>query len=229
MLRKTPSTADRRPPDQRGDCSADDCDRESPPTAGERSSTPSARSSRPKEAGKTRNSLVATGSTRSPIDRGAARGQTSIDFVVGMSVFLLTVAFVVAFLPGMFGPFTATGSGDVLAADRTAGLLAEQTLADPTNPGVLNATCTAEFFSKTDDGAIAACGLGADSSDLDAALGLGSATGVNVTIERGGTVRSKRGVTLAAGPEPPVSESVVVSRRVVLLGGDNANLYVRMW
>ncbi|UPV99639.1 hypothetical protein M0R88_14090 [Halorussus gelatinilyticus] len=159
------------------------------------------------------------------------RAQTSIDFVVGMSVFLLTIAFVVAFLPGVFEPFTATGSGDVLAADRTAGLLAEQLLADPTSPGVFDSACTAEFFDAAGDGAagVAGCQYATDAADLDAALGLGPATAVNLTIENDGTVQSRRGVTLAAGPTPPRSESVVVSRRVILLGGDDADLYVRLW
>jgi hypothetical protein len=166
-----------------------------------------------------------------PADRPHARAQTSIDFVVGMSVFLLTVAFVVAFLPGVFEPFTATGSGDVLAADRTAGLLAEQLLADQTNPGAFDSACTAEFFDAAGDGAggVSGCQFTTDAADLDAALGLGPATAVNVTIENGGTVQSRDGVVLAAGPTPPESESVVVSRRVVLLGGDDADLYVRLW
>ncbi len=171
-------------------------------------------------------------SERRPADHErSSRAQTSIDFVVGMSVFLLTVAFVVSFLPGVFEPFTATGSGDALAADRTAGLLAEQLLADPASPGVLDPACAAEFFDAAGDGAagVAGCHYTTDAADLDAALGLASATEVNVTIENGGAVQSRGGVELSAGPTPPESESVVVARRVVLLGGDDVDLYVRMW
>jgi len=159
------------------------------------------------------------------------RGQTSIDFVVGMSVFLLTVAFVVAFLPGVFEPFTASGAGDTLASDRTASLLAERLLADPANPSVVDPACAAEFFDAMGDGAggVAGCQFTTDAADLDAALGLGPTTRVNVTIEEDGTVESTGGVTLAAGPEPPEAESVVVSRRVVLLGDSDRDLYVRVW
>ena len=150
-----------------------------------------------------------------------------------MSVFLLTVAFVVAFLPGVFEPFTASGEGDVLAADRTASLLAGQLLAEPTSPGALNATCTAEFFSEGDQGMIDACRFTADAADLDAALGLGPATSVNVTIEENGSVRSVtyggQPIELRAGAKPPESESVVVSRRVVLLDGTESDLFVRVW
>jgi hypothetical protein len=159
------------------------------------------------------------------------RGQTSIDFVVGMAVFLLTVAFVVAFLPGVFEPFTANGEGDSLAADRTATVLAEQLLADPTDPAVLDAGCTAEFFDAAGDGAggLTDCGFGTDAADLETALGLDSTTHVNVTIAERGRVRSVNGVPLRAGPTPPTSESVVVSHRVVLLDGEESDLYVRVW
>ena len=165
--------------------------------------------------------------------RADERAQTSIDFAVGASVFLLTVVFVVSFLPGVFDPFTASGEGDVLTADRTASLLAEQTLADPTDPGVLDADCTAEFFSAADHGLLDDCALTADASDLRTALGFGARTSVNVTVEEAGTVRSLAlggsSVELRAGPRPPTTRSVVVSRRVVLLAGEECDLYVRVW
>jgi hypothetical protein len=147
-----------------------------------------------------------------------------------MSVFLLTVAFVVAFLPGVFEPFTASGEGDVLAADRTASLLSEQLLAEPTNPGVLNEGCTDVFFdTDASDDEIDDCRFDANANDLETALGLGPATTVNVTIEENGAVRSLNGVPLRAGSDPPESESVVVSRRIVLLDGEERDLFVRVW
>ena len=157
------------------------------------------------------------------------RAQTTIDFLVGMSVFLMTVAFVIAFLPSVFEPFTAADEGNTLAADRTAALLAEHLLADPATPTVLDATCTAEFFSETDDGMIGDCRFTHDATDLEAALGVGPATAVNVTVEEGGTVHAVDGVELSAGPTPPNSESVVSARRVVLLDGEERDLFVRVW
>jgi hypothetical protein len=159
----------------------------------------------------------------------AARAQTSIDFVVGMSVFLLTVAFVVSFLPNVFEPFTATGAGDTLAADRTASLLAEQVLAHPAKPGIVAPACAAEFFDGDGADGTGDCQFTTDGADLDAALGLSSTTAVNVTIEEDGVVQSAQGVTLAVGPEPPEDDSVVVSRRIVLLGEEDRSLYVRLW
>lgn len=164
-----------------------------------------------------------------------ARGQTSIDFAIGASVFLLTVAFVVAFLPGTFEPFTDSGAEDVVVADRTADLLAEQLLVAPTAPGVLDEECTAEFFDAEGDGpgGLSDCGYTTDAADLDTALGLGSGLGANVTIEENNTVQSVThdgsSVSLAAGPELPDRGSVVVSRRVVLLDGEGHDIYVRVW
>jgi len=150
--------------------------------------------------------------------------------VVGASVFLLTVAFVAAFLPGTFEPFTADGTEDALVADRTADLLAEQLLAPPTDPGVVEADCAAEFVDAEGDGDDGlSCEFDEDAGDLDAVLGLGSGTGVNVTVEENATVLDAGGERLAAGPTPPDDRSVIVSRRVVLLDGEERDLYVRVW
>ena len=168
------------------------------------------------------------------------RGQTNIDFVVGMSVFLLTVAFVVAFLPSVFEPFTDSNAGDALVADRTAGLLAEQLLAEPSNPAVLDAACTREFFDS--DGATGGCPFDADAGAIGGALGVGANTHVNVTVEEDGTIQAigedgairaidaaTDDVDLRAGDDPPETQSVVVARRVVWLGGEERDLYVRIW
>jgi hypothetical protein len=152
-----------------------------------------------------------------------------------MSVFLLTVAFVVGFMPSVFEPFTGSGEGDELASDRTATLLAEQLLADSPASPALDPACTAEFFDAAGDGAggVAGCQFTTDAADLDAALGLGSTTDVNVTIEENGTVRSVThdgdAVELKAGSTPVQSADVAVSRRVVLLDGEENDLYVRVW
>ena len=234
MLREnSPSDGDTdRRATSSGDHAPADSETDPRPTTGERSTD---RPTGPELKGGFLKRRFDIGNAASESNYESPRAQTSIDFVVGMSVFLLTVAFVVGFLPGAFEPFTAGGEGDVLAADRTASLLAEQLLAEPTDPGGLDAACTAEFFDAAGDGAGGAsgCQFGTDAADLDAALGLGPTTSVNVTIEENGTVRSLSPggttVELSAGPEPPRNEGVVVSRRVVLLDGEERDLYVRVW
>ncbi|WP_266077457.1 DUF7287 family protein [Haladaptatus caseinilyticus] len=148
------------------------------------------------------------------------RAQTSIDFLVGMSVFLLTVAFVFMALPNSFVPFTGDESAELLSVDRVASHLSDGTLARRGQPGILNETCTTQFF-----GAPGAC----NPSDLNAALGVGSQQRVNVTIESNGAIRTVGGVELSAGPSVPTRGSVVVATRLVAIDGDEHTLYVRMW
>ncbi|WP_227354175.1 DUF7287 family protein [Haladaptatus salinisoli] len=144
------------------------------------------------------------------------RGQTSIDFLVGMSVFLLTVAFVFAALPNTFAPFAGDDGADVLAADRVAAHLAEGTLAREGRPNVLNATCTEQFFDEDVPGPC-------HQSNLNDALGVGPTRRVNVTIE------SDEALVYAAGPPVPTRGSVVVASRLVSLGGEERTLSVRVW
>ncbi|GAA0198410.1 hypothetical protein ACFFQF_15160 [Haladaptatus pallidirubidus] len=148
------------------------------------------------------------------------RGQTSIDFLVGMSVFLLTVAFVFATLPNTFAPFTGDDSSELLGTDRVASHLTEGTLAQQNRPGVLNGTCTEQFF-----GTSGAC----HPSNLNAALGVGANERVNVTIESSGAIRDIGGTQLSAGPTTPTNGSVVVASRLVSIDGEEYELYVRTW
>jgi hypothetical protein len=150
------------------------------------------------------------------------RGQTTIDFLVGASVFLLTVGFVFASLPSVFAPFAGGDEATTLAADRAAATLVEDDLAREGRPGVLNATCTRQFF---DESLAGPCSPAA----LDAALGLDAPDSVNVTVEEDGSVRELDGTALRAGPSPPDSVGVVVAHRLVTVDGEESHLYVRTW
>lgn len=160
------------------------------------------------------------------------RGQTAIDFLAGMTVFLVAVGFVLSFVPGMFQPFETDSGANMVGAGRGATLLVEDVLVEDTaSPGVLNETCTAEFFDA--DGNTDGCRFGDDGNDLPAALGLDDFRRVNVTIESGGSVETVQGdagsVTAAVGRSPASTDDVVVATRVVLLDGEQATLYVRVW
>lgn len=154
------------------------------------------------------------------------RGQTAFDFLVGMSVFLVTVGFVFAFVPGMFAPLE-TASANMVTVDRAAGSLVEDLLVeDVRRPGVLNATCTEAFFDGTGG---ASCRFEEDANDLNGALGVDSTATVNVSFESGGSVATLDGDRLAAGPEPPSTADVVVGQRVVLVDDRRLSAYVRVW
>ncbi|MDS0298483.1 hypothetical protein NDI76_06995 [Halogeometricum sp. S1BR25-6] len=162
------------------------------------------------------------------------RGQTTIDFVVGISIFLLVVAFVVLFVPGIFDPFD--GTSRTQAADRFAATLASDALGDPATPATLNATCTGAFFEQmqTNADATAACGFDATADTVAAALGT-DRYDVNVTVFDGGSVAELDdpaggpAVALSAGPPVPDNEAVATTRRVVLLDGRTHQLAVRVW
>lgn len=59
------------------------------------------------------------------------RGQTTIDFLIAISTFVIVVGFLFAFVPGTTLPFNDGQSANPLIADRTATHLAADVLADP--------------------------------------------------------------------------------------------------
>lgn len=149
------------------------------------------------------------------------RGQTTLDFATGAGVFLLAVAFVFAFVPGMFQPFDGGGDG-TLVADRAASTLAADLLADPGEPYVLNETCTHAFFdpgASRPDG----CRYVANASDLNHALAIGTTRRTNVTIERGERIEYHGGAPV------PTRSDVVTAQRAVLVDGEVHRLHVRVW
>ena len=148
----------------------------------------------------------------------AGRAQTTVDYAVGVSVFLIVVAFVFAFVPTMFDPF-AGEQGESLVADRAATQLSSDLLADPATPYALDGECVEDFFEGS--GPVPdQCGY--DTRSLRDALGVDPSGGLNVTLERGGvTVHS-------AGPSA-ASNSVVTAQRFVTVDGRAHRLYVRAW
>ncbi len=158
------------------------------------------------------------------------RAQTTIDFAIGISLFLVVAAFVIAFVPTIFAPFETTeGPG---TADRIATSLATDRLGDPADPYTLNETCTNAFFQQLHDGTDAprSCLYNTSADTTAALLALDGARNVNVTIRRSdGTIADRPGGDLAAGPTPPETTSVSAATRVVSLDGHPRRLVVRAW
>ncbi|WP_435195411.1 DUF7287 family protein [Natronomonas sp. EA1] len=183
------------------------------------------------------------------------RAQTTLDFAIGISVFLIAVAFVFTFVPGILEPFEEGPQEETLVADRVASQLVGLTLADPAEPYLLEVPCTTEFFKQTPDTSLD-CRFDqsvdlAGSGTLEGRLGLTDRQRVNVTVvgddvdgdgdadflcSDDGTVTvtadaaSCGGTTLAVGgPTPESSTSVVVARRAVTIDGERATVVVRAW
>lgn len=168
------------------------------------------------------------------------RGQTTIDFAVGVSIFLLTVAFVLTTVPGMLEPF-AHDQDDPLVADRVVSQLSEGYLGDPDTPTRLNETCTFAFFEASGT----ACGFDA-SKPVTEQLHLGNRHSINVTLRRtvpgGGqptvlcldnnevVTCGGGGIRMSRGPTPPeTAGSEISARRTVYIDGKDTLLVVKIW
>lgn len=147
------------------------------------------------------------------------RGQTTLDFAVGVSLFLVTVAFVFSFTPTLVAPFTADDGALALTADRSATQLVSDELGDADTPYVLDDEAVSTFFSKAQG----------NQTYVRERLGLDSSVGINVTLttDTGGCPGSLSICRL--GPAPPNGESVVTAWRITWVADDRADLQVRVW
>jgi hypothetical protein len=109
---------------------------------------------------------------------GDQRAQTVYDFAVGVSVFLIVIVGVLAFVPSVFGGTGASiqGEGSV-TANRVAGFLVDDGFAPADQPNELENECVQAFFADT-----AECGFGSDNG-FATDVGIGANTGLNVTVE----------------------------------------------
>ncbi len=112
------------------------------------------------------------------------RGQTQIDFTIGISVFLGAIIFIFVFAPGILTPFTITGQSEAVTVDRTADYLAQDTLGSPDEPYILDRGCTVAFFDRSadedPDTADDTCRY--DDEPLNKQLGLAEYRAVNITL-----------------------------------------------
>jgi hypothetical protein len=175
-----------------------------------------------------------------------SRAQTTIDFAIGTSVFLITVAFVVAFIPGIFQPFADGPQEELAGVDRVADTLVYDLLGDGDGGTTLDRRCTVAFFDgdSTDTG----CNFD-DSESFAGQVGLSASQHANVTVvvgDRDGgdphpvcsdgtrirgsdTDSCSSGFALDAGDSIPSDGASVIGRRVVYVDGTTATVIVRMW
>ncbi|MFB6195629.1 MAG: hypothetical protein ABEI80_05620 [Haloplanus sp.] len=175
----------------------------------------------------------------------ARRAQTTIDFAIGTSVFLLIVAFVVGFIPGIFQPFTGGPQDEFASVDRVADTVVYDLLDGGDDTTALDRRCTIAFFNDTDTDT--GCRFD-DGRALDEQIGMTDRHHVNVTVVAGapdGTVNPvcavgdrievseddacTNGFHLAAGEPVPQGGASAIGRRVVHVDGTTAIVLVRMW
>ncbi|MFW5937461.1 MAG: DUF7287 family protein [Halanaeroarchaeum sp.] len=159
------------------------------------------------------------------------RGQTVLDYAIGVGIFFVAVAFVVATIPGMFTPFV--GTGDTQVADRVATSVATGTLGSPDEPYVLDRRCTVAFFDQLqdeDNPAPGDCRFDTSAKTVGEVFDLGVDESVQLRFEDAdGDVATIDDTTLEAGAEPPDSTSVTITRRTVGIHGETYWLEVRAW
>lgn len=88
-------------------------------------------------------------SRRNGNEGGCSRAQTTVDFGIGAGVFLIVVAFAVAFVPSMLQPFDRGLQEETVTADRVADQLTGGILGSPSDQGALDVACTAAFFNSS--------------------------------------------------------------------------------
>ncbi len=109
------------------------------------------------------------------------RGQTTQDFAVGIGIFLLTIAFVFAYLPSLATPYESSiGGAETAQADRIADRIVENT-SDSATPNELNKDTYQDNFAQDPETLVSTLGLRAsedDDGDFDTAFDR-----IHVTIE----------------------------------------------
>ncbi len=180
------------------------------------------------------------------------RGQTTLDFAIGISVFLAVILFVFTFVPGLLEPFALSGEADTVRADQLADRLAEGELGNPQEPYVLDRHCTVSFFDNSSSSPDRCRYEGDNWRDR---LDVPDTTRVNVTLERNVTVGAATPdtlcwdesnddivtqsncspssgdtrLTIGASLDDAGDDSTITARRVVTMYGEDMTLKVVVW
>jgi hypothetical protein len=108
------------------------------------------------------------------------RAQTTLDFAIGVTVFLAVLIFAFSFVPGILEPFEVGADENSKLSDRIADSLSQERLGSAENPHILDRYCTVTFFDESVDAADE-CNYQNDS--LRDEFDLGQFKHINVTIE----------------------------------------------
>jgi len=180
----------------------------------------------------------------------ADRAQSVFDYAIGVSLFIVVVVGVIAFVPVAFSALNDTGgvsSGDELVADRAADNLVESAFVSSTS-GHLDPECVAAYFDGTSE-----CGFRSGTT-LAPDAGVAAHHPINVTVEAdinqtndkrealcwdrdageletvaSGACGGSADVRLAAGPDPTENENFVTVSRSATLAGEEVYVLVRSW
>jgi len=100
----------------------------------------------------------------------AERGQTTLDFAIGISIFLAVLIFIFLFIPGVLSPFTESTQEETVASNRIADQLAKGMLASPSEPYVLDRYRTVEWLNNSDSSLESDLGLDQNRDNLNVSI-----------------------------------------------------------
>lgn len=178
------------------------------------------------------------------------RGQTTLDFAIGISVFLAVLIFIFLFIPGLLSPFTEGAQEETVISNRVADNVTKSMLGAPDRPYALDRYCAVEFFANNT--APAHCPGGWEAAPVERQVGLdGDRTRINVSVRgnvsSGGTGSDvlcwdDTAETLAernsgscdtvfqrGDPAPTNNDQTVTATRVVGLHRIDATVTVEVW
>nr|WP_049918564.1 hypothetical protein [Haloferax larsenii] len=151
-------------------------------------------------------------------ERRRSRAQTTIDYAIGVGIFLLAVAWVISTVPQVVQPFDDTQDRP-LVANRAADRLAGDVLSTSGERTVLDSECVDGFF----DNATPPADCRYDTGPVAEAVGVSDRYDVNVTLLQNEAVVESRGDVV------PSSGRAIAARRTVLIDGRVHQLLVRVW
>jgi hypothetical protein len=151
-------------------------------------------------------------------------GQITIDYLIGIIIFLFAILFIFNYTSGIFTPFHSNSDEITLIADRTSTALVEKILSegDETVPNLVNKEKVGTFFTELDTNY---------ESTIDN-LGL---TGSYLRYDFNVTMENQTTVMNTAGKVIPPGINVGQTRRIVLIKNDDnggtemAMMSFRVW
>jgi len=175
------------------------------------------------------------------------RGQTTLDFTIGVAVFIAVLLFAFTFVPGILEPFEIRGEEEPAVSDRVANTLSTDMLGSPEEPNVLDRYCTVAFYNSSLDSS--ECSFD-NSEDVQQRLNLSNFQQVNVSIinssdgntpycwtsgssepsvESGSSSCTSGTDIFELGDDPSTADTTITARRTVYIGGEVATLRVVVW
>ncbi|WP_135613002.1 hypothetical protein [Methanococcoides sp. AM1] len=157
--------------------------------------------------------------------RRDTEGQVTIDYLIGITIFIVALFFIFQYSAGLFTPFQSNSDEVTLVADRVATSITEKEISagNINTPNLIDGNKTVEYFDQlsTDIGykdEVGELGLRGDYHRYE----------LNVTLENSTEVRM-------AGKALPFSNNIGQTKRIVLIEDsdtgetETAILSVRVW